>query len=92
MNWEIIGPDLLESMNHMFLHQMVTPQKKHEIIICLPKDNGAHTPAGYRPITLRTTDEDYGHQIASCPSGSVAQNTILRSPRQHHNGCGNPSS
>jgi mannosylglycoprotein endo-beta-mannosidase len=56
VNWEIIGPDLLELMNHMFLHQMVTLQQKHGIIVCLLKDNGTHTPAGYRPITLITTE------------------------------------
>jgi hypothetical protein len=29
MNWETIGPDLLELMNNMFLHQMLTPQQRH---------------------------------------------------------------
>jgi hypothetical protein len=32
MNWEIIGSDLLELMNYIFLHQMVTPQQKHGIM------------------------------------------------------------
>jgi hypothetical protein len=32
MNWETVGPDLLEWMNNMFLHQMVTPEQRHGIM------------------------------------------------------------
>jgi hypothetical protein len=55
-NWDIIGPDLLELINQMFLNQTISPQQKQGIIVCLPKDTKDHTPAGYRPISLLTTE------------------------------------
>jgi hypothetical protein len=78
MNWEIIGPVLLELINHMFLHQMVTPQQKHGII-CLPKDNGTHTPAGYRPITLLTTEYKLLARIMATRLHLVLQDQLSRS-------------
>jgi hypothetical protein len=43
MNWEIIGTDLLELMNHMFLHIMVTPEQKHGIIMSPERQRYSHT-------------------------------------------------
>jgi hypothetical protein len=78
MNLEIIGPDLLELMNHMFLHQMVSTQLKHGVIICLPKDIGTHTPAGYRPITLLTTEYKLLARIMATTLHLVLQHRLRR--------------
>jgi hypothetical protein len=43
-------------MNQMFLHNSLTNQQKHGIIISLPKNNGDETPDGFSPITLMNTD------------------------------------
>jgi hypothetical protein len=55
-NWEMIHPDLLELLNHMFLHKKSTPRQKHGITICLPKSNGDRTSEAYCPILLLTTE------------------------------------
>ena len=43
-NWETIQADLTQLLNHMFLHKRISPQQKHEILICLPKSKANHTP------------------------------------------------
>jgi hypothetical protein len=55
-NWKLIGSDLLELLNYMFLHQKVTPAQKHRVIICIPKTTSASSHADYCPITLLTTE------------------------------------
>jgi hypothetical protein len=55
-NWDTIKLDLKDLLNRMFLHNQVSTQQKHKIVVCLPKSNGDPTPDGYRPITLLTTE------------------------------------
>ena len=55
-NWGTIRTDLTEPINQMFIHKNIHPRQKHGILVCLPKLNGDHTPEGYRPISLLTTE------------------------------------
>jgi hypothetical protein len=55
-NWDTIRLDLAELLNQTFIHKNINPRQKHGILVCLPKLNGDHTPEGYRPISLLTTD------------------------------------
>jgi mannosylglycoprotein endo-beta-mannosidase len=72
-HWDTIGTDQLELMNHMFIHQKITPNQKHGIIICLPKDNHTRTPDGYRPISLLTTEYKILARIMAARLNIVAQ-------------------
>ena len=40
----------------MFLNNQITTNQKHGILICLPKNQGSHTPDSYRPTSLLTTE------------------------------------
>jgi hypothetical protein len=40
----------------MYLDKAITLQQNHGVIICLPKRDGAQTPADYNPITLLSVD------------------------------------
>ena len=55
-NWVIIKSDLKDMVNHKFIHNQVSNQQKHAIMLCLPKSHGDPTPDGFRPISLHTTE------------------------------------
>ena len=55
-HWTLIGTDLTQVLNDMFLHKRITMQQKQGIIICLPKASHGDTPHQYRPISLLTTE------------------------------------
>ena len=52
----IIKSDLKDVLNQMFIHNQVSHQQKHAIVVPLPKSNGDPTPEGFRPISLLTTE------------------------------------
>ena len=54
--WDTIRDDILQVVNHMYLHKSTTPRQQYGIIVHLSKKNGDLTPAGYRPISLLNTD------------------------------------
>jgi len=54
--WDTIRKDMLEIMNHMYIHKSITRRQQHGITVSLPKNNGDITLAGYRPITTMNTD------------------------------------
>ena len=53
----MINDHLHVVLNQMHLNKSITPQQMHGVIIYLPKDDRAQTPADYRPIIL--LNEDY---------------------------------
>jgi hypothetical protein len=55
-NWELIGPDLLDLFNHMFLTNTIMAKQNQGIIVCIKKEGKDKTPYGYRPITLLTNE------------------------------------
>ena len=55
-NWDIIKSDLMDLLNQMFIHNQVSNQQKHAILVCLPKSNGNPKPDGFSPIFLLTTE------------------------------------
>jgi len=54
-NWDTIKSDLKDMLNQMFIHNQVSHQQKHAIVVRLQKSNGAPTPDGFRPTSLIIT-------------------------------------
>jgi hypothetical protein len=77
-NWDTIRQDLLGLLNHMFLQQRITPKQKDGIIVCLPKGNQDSSPAGYRPISLLTTEYKILARIMATRLGAVLQGNLHR--------------
>jgi hypothetical protein len=75
-NWGTIGTDMLEVMNHMFIHQKITPNQKHGIIICIPKVKHPRTPEEYRPITLLNTEYKILARIMAARLNIIAQDHL----------------
>jgi hypothetical protein len=75
-NWELIGPDLLDLFNHMFLTNTITAKKNQWIIVCIKKEGKYETPDGYRPITLLTNEYKILARILAGRLKQIVQDNI----------------
>jgi mannosylglycoprotein endo-beta-mannosidase len=78
-SWGTIWTDLTELNNQMFILKKIHPRQKHRILVRLPKLNGDHTPEGYRPISLLTTE----YKILA----RILTNRLRHSWRENFNTC-----
>jgi hypothetical protein len=62
VNWGSMKDDLLTLFNWMFLDGRIIEQQKHDIFMCIPKNDIPTTPAEYREITLLNTE----YKILDC--------------------------
>jgi hypothetical protein len=63
----------------MFLHKRITPQQKHDILVCPPKSTTDKTPDGYRPITLLNTEYKLLAQIMAQRMRHILRDQLAKS-------------
>ena len=54
--WETIKYDLIEIVNQMYIDGMICDNKKHGLIVCVPKKLRSTRPEGFRYLTLLSAD------------------------------------
>jgi hypothetical protein len=74
--WNIIGPDVVNSTQHFFMHNYLMPNMNSNLLILIPKVPGADKLDNFRPIALANFQFKIITKILADRLGSIAAKII----------------